>query len=58
MKGHSMRGAAGLGEGHMGLPADFLIDCDGRLLATKYGRHADDQWSVDELLDLVGAASG
>jgi peroxiredoxin len=57
MKGQSMRGAAGLGEGHMGLPADFLIGSDGRVLATKYGRHADDQWSVDELLDLAGAAS-
>ena len=57
MKGHSMRGAAGLGEEHTGLPADFLIGSDGRVLASKYGRHADDQWSVDELLDLAGAAS-
>jgi hypothetical protein len=36
--------------GHLGLPADFLIDTDGRVLAKKYGKHADDQWSVDELL--------
>lgn len=57
MKGQSMRGAAGLGEEHTGLPADFLIGSDGRVLATKYGRHADDQWSVDEMLDLAGAAS-
>lgn len=53
-----MRGTAGLGEGHMGLPTDFLVDSDGRVLTTKYGRHAGDQWSVDELLDLAGAASG
>jgi peroxiredoxin len=36
--------------GRLGLPGDFLIDPDGRLLAVKYGEHAYDQWSVDELL--------
>jgi peroxiredoxin len=36
--------------GHVGLPADFLIDTSGRVLALKYGEHADDQWSVDEIL--------
>ena len=36
--------------GRLGLPADFLISCDGRVLASKYGIHAYDQWSVDELL--------
>lgn len=40
--------------GRFGLPADFLIAQDGRVLACKYGSHAYDQWSVDELLDLVG----
>ncbi|EUA90004.1 putative alkyl hydroperoxide reductase/ Thiol specific antioxidant/ Mal allergen [Mycobacterium ulcerans str. Harvey] len=40
----------------MGLPADFLIGSDGRVLATKYGNHADDQWSVDEPLDLVASS--
>jgi len=58
-KGHpSLRSAAGLGEKHLGLPADFLIGSDGRVLAAKYGSHADDQWSVDELLDVAGAGSG
>lgn len=38
------------GESMLGLPADFLIDPDGRVLAVHYGRHANDQWSVDELL--------
>lgn len=33
-------------------PADFLIAPDGRVVAGKYGEHADDQWSVDELTDL------
>ena len=41
------------GKGVLGLPADFLIATDGRVLACKYGTHADDQWSVDELLALV-----
>jgi hypothetical protein len=36
--------------GSLGLPADFLIGRDGRVIASKYGAHADDQWSVDELL--------
>lgn len=37
----------------LGLPADFLIASDGRVLARRYGTHADDQWSVDELLALA-----
>jgi hypothetical protein len=36
----------------LGLPADFLLDPDGTVVAAHYGRHADDQWSVDELLDI------
>ncbi|MGH3431353.1 MAG: peroxiredoxin-like family protein [Thermocrispum sp.] len=36
-----------------GLPAEFLIAADGRVLAAHYGRHADDQWSVDDLLEQV-----
>ena len=41
------------GKGALGLPADFLIATDGRVLARKYATHADDQWSVDELLALA-----
>jgi peroxiredoxin len=36
--------------GMLGLPADFLIGTDGRVLACKYGKHIYDQWSVDDLL--------
>jgi peroxiredoxin len=43
--------------GHLGLPADFLIAPDGRITALKYGRHAYDQWTVDELLDHARAVS-
>jgi len=39
--------------GRLGLPADFLIAADGTVLAAKYGEHANDQWSVTELLTLV-----
>lgn len=39
--------------GRLGLPADFLIASDGRVVAVKYGQHADDHWSVDELLGLA-----
>ncbi|MFF4899201.1 peroxiredoxin-like family protein [Streptomyces sp. NPDC001068] len=39
--------------GRLGLPADFLVAPDGRVLAVKYGEHAYDQWAVDELLALA-----
>jgi peroxiredoxin len=43
--------------GPFALPADFLIDPAGRFVAVKYGRHADDGWTVDEVLALAGASS-
>ncbi|WP_328318762.1 peroxiredoxin-like family protein [Streptomyces sp. NBC_00388] len=46
------------GETVLGLPADFLIAPDGRIEAAHYGRHADDQWPVDELLDLAARRPG
>ena len=48
-------GLPGKGESPFGLPADFLIDREGRVLALHYGKHADDQWAVDELLAIVGS---
>jgi peroxiredoxin len=45
------------GQSILGLPADFLIGPDGQVLAAKYGRHANDQWSVDELLQLARTPS-
>jgi hypothetical protein len=30
---------------------------DGRLVAVKYGAHADDPWSVDEILSLSRRAA-
>lgn len=46
-------GLPGWGESLFGLPADFLLDSHNRVVALKYGTHADDQWSVDELIGLV-----
>ncbi|WP_323751495.1 peroxiredoxin-like family protein [Marinobacter sp.] len=37
-------------EAELGLPADFLIDESGRIVALKYGTHANDQWSLDEVI--------
>ena len=48
--------SAGVADGPFGLPADFLVAPDGTLIAVKYGKHADDQWSIDELLLLVEGA--
>lgn len=45
--------AAGMWDGSFGLPADFLVSPDGILRALKYGVHADDQWSIDEVLALA-----
>jgi peroxiredoxin len=42
--------------GRLGLPADFLIDTNGTVIAEKRGTHAYDQWSVDELLARARAA--
>jgi peroxiredoxin len=44
--------------GRFGLPADLLVDIDGRVLAAKYGVHANDQWSVDEILALARDHTG
>lgn len=41
--------------GVLGLPADFLLDEQGRVLAGHYGNDADDQWDTDELLRLAHA---
>lgn len=51
----SLRGAIGMGEQHMGLPADFLIDRDGIVIAAHYGKGVDDHWSVEEVLRLARA---
>jgi peroxiredoxin len=46
-----------IGGGPLGLPAEFLIAPSGQIKAVKYGRHAYDQWSVDELIALARGAA-
>jgi hypothetical protein len=53
IKRAGLKTTLGLGEQLTGLPAGFLITSDGRVLASKYGANANDQWSVDELLSLA-----
>src|SRR5438309_8769232 len=61
--GAGMRGMAHghfglrLSGGPMGLPGDFLIAPSGQIKAAKYGTHAYDQWSVDELVALAKGAA-
>jgi hypothetical protein len=38
-------------ESMLGLPAEFLIDETGRLIDLKYGSHAYDQWTVDQVIE-------
>jgi peroxiredoxin len=42
--------------GRLSLPADVLVDGDGAVMAAHYGVHADDQWSVDDVLALATTA--
>jgi peroxiredoxin len=49
----SLKGARGNGEDSMGLPSDFLIDVNGKILAVNYGKRVDDHWSVDRVLSMA-----
>ncbi|GAA2401001.1 peroxiredoxin-like family protein [Streptomyces glaucosporus] len=55
-RGRERRPSARPHGGRFGLPADFLIDAGGRVVARKYGEHVYDQWPVDELLALAARA--
>jgi hypothetical protein len=41
-----------------GLPADFFLDSSGTIQAVRYGQHADDQWSVEDVLALAAKWTG
>jgi peroxiredoxin len=43
--------------GMMGLPGDFLINADGKIVLARYGSHADDHLVVDDVLKLAGQLS-
>ena len=61
--GAAMRGVAHghfglpLAGGPFGLPGEFLIAPSGQIKAAKYGTHAYDQWSVNELIALAKGAA-
>lgn len=42
------------GSDQTGLPADFLVDRRNVIVASRYGAHANDQWSVDDVLGVAG----
>ncbi len=46
---HPLRGEGGL----VGFPADVLLDGGGSVRGIKYGAHADDQWTVDDVIARV-----
>lgn len=50
---HGNFGLRSFSGGPLGLPGDFLIAPSGKIKAVKYGTHAYDQWSVDELIALA-----
>jgi len=37
----------------MGMPTDFLIDGNGRIVALKIGTHEYDRWTAEQLLTLA-----
>ena len=52
IKGTIVRGSKSRSrtESALGLPAEFLIAPDGKILALHYGKHASDHWSVDQVI--------
>jgi peroxiredoxin len=42
--------------GMFGIPADILVGNDSRVIAIKYGEHAYDQWSVEDVKALAAGA--
>jgi peroxiredoxin len=52
----TLKGTRRKEEEPMGLPSDFLIDTDGKILGVNYGKRVDDHWSVEELLNLARKA--
>lgn len=38
-----------------GLPADFMLDATGTIRGLHYGKHANDQWSLEEVLAFGGS---
>lgn len=50
-------GSSAVCKSHPGCPGALKTRPDGRGLAAKYGRHANDHWGVDELLQLTASTN-
>lgn len=57
IKGYALKKAGEFDSTVMGLPADFLIGSNGRIIDCHYGSSAYDSWSVDDVLKRVQAIS-
>jgi peroxiredoxin len=53
IKGYRLRPAGKLDSSPFGLPAEFLISPEGIIIASHYGSHSSDQWSVDDILQIA-----
>jgi peroxiredoxin len=56
IRGYRLRAAGKQDSSPFGLPAEFLIHATGRIVASHYGSHSSDQWSVDEVLQIASSS--
>jgi peroxiredoxin len=55
IEGYRLREAGDFDSTTLGLPADILVDAEGRIIDCHYGAHAGDQWSVEDVLNRASA---
>jgi len=53
LRGYKLKAAGKIDSTPFGLPAEFLIAPDGRIIDCHYGSHSSDQWSVDDVLKIA-----
>ncbi len=53
IRGYRLKAAGKQDSTPFGLPAEFLIDASRRIIASHYGEHSSDQWSVDEVIQIA-----
>jgi peroxiredoxin len=56
IRAYRLRPAGKQDSSPFGLPAEFLIDPTGTIVASHYGSHSSDQWSVNELLQIANSS--
>ena len=55
IRGYALKWAGKQDSTPFGLPAEFLIDASGTIVASHYGDHSSDQWLVDDVLRMAQA---